>query len=331
MVADLLSDVLRQVHLTGAVFYDVEASAPWVAESPRTEELAPLVMPGAQKVMAYHVVAGGGCWITMQADDWLEPRRLPEGSVVVFPQGDPHVLASAPGLRAPFDQNVLKQPRPERLEPLLLTQNGSGPATTRLICGFLGCDVLPFNPVLDALPDMILIADGYSSRDGWLEGMIRASIAETRESRSGSAAVLSRLSELIFIEAVRSYAESLPENASNWLAGLRVPYLARAIRLLHNDPARSWNLSQLAREAGVSRSLLSERFSAEFGMPPMTYLTNWRMQLAAGLMARGGGSLSEVAGQVGYESEAAFSRAFKRCTGLPPADWRLAHAQGTRQ
>jgi AraC-like DNA-binding protein len=288
-------------------------------------------MPDAQKVMAYHVVASGGCWISTQVDAWLKPRWLPEGSVIVFPQGDPHILASAPGLRAPFDVNILNRPRPQRLEPLLLTQNGSGPVTTRLICGFLGCDVLPFNPVLDALPDVILLADGYSSRDGWLKTMIRASIAETRECRSGSTAVLARLSELVFIEAVRSYAESLPEEASNWLTGLRIPYLARAIHLLHNDPARSWDLSQLAKEAGVSRSLLSDRFTTELGMPPMTYLTNWRMQLAAGLLSRGAAPLSKVAGQVGYESEAAFSRAFKRCTGLPPTDWRSTHAQGTKR
>lgn len=327
MAADLLSDVLRQVHLTGAVFYDVEASAPWVAEAPRAEEIASLVMPGAQRVMAYHVVASGGCWISLQADDWLAPRHLAEGSVILFPQGDPHVLASEPGLRASFDRRILSQPPPERLEPLLLSENGAGPATTRLICGFLGCDVLPFNPVLDALPNMILVSDGYSSREGWLGGMIRASISESRQVRSGSRAVLSRLSELIFIEAVRTYAESLPEEASNWLAGLRVPYLARAIRLLHDHPAKPWNLSLLAREAGVSRSLLAERFSAEFGMPPMTYLAHWRMQIAAGLMARGIEPLANVAEQVGYQSEAAFSRAFKRCTGLPPADWRSAHAQ----
>ncbi len=184
--------------------------------------------------------------------------------------------------------------------------------------------MLPFNPLLASLPRMMVISDGYYANHGWLGNLISAAVAETRDERAAGRNVLSRLSELIFIEAVRIHAEQLPAETENWLAGVASPQIGRALSLLHADPARPWTLALLARESGVSRSILAEKFHASLGMPPMTYLANWRMQVASGLLADDTATVAAVAPQVGYESEAAFSRAFKRCTGLSPAQWRAA-------
>jgi AraC-like DNA-binding protein len=321
MRTDILSDVLRQVHLTGALFFDVDACTPWVAEAPAAQEVAQVVMPGAQRVISYHVVVHGPCWVAL-ADDASTARPVAPGSVILLPGGEPHVLSSARGMRGVLDLGILDQPRPDDIMAFLVPQTGDGPDSTRLICGFLGCDVLPFNPLLQALPRIMVVADGYAAPDDWLATLIRASVAEVAGARSAGRTVLSRLSELIFIEAVRRYADGLPDGASGWLAGLRHADLGRAITLLHQNPARAWTLKDLAREAGVSRTVLAERFTAHMGMPPMAYLANWRMQLAAALMDRPDATIVGIAYQVGYESEAAFSRAFKRCTGLSPAAWR---------
>lgn len=321
MASDILSDVLKEVHLSGALFFDVEACAPWVAEAPPSKELKALVMPEAQHVINYHVVANGICWAKL-LDSEAEPIRLPPGSVIVFPKGQSHVLSSEPGLRAPFDSAVFDEPPPEDIKPLLLSRNGKGPNTVRLICGFLGCDVLPFNPLLEALPNMLVITDGYSEKDGWLASLIRAAAAEENGRRDGGRNVLARLSELIFIEAVRIYAERLPEGSSGWLAALRIPHVARAISLLHENPAQNWTLSSLAKACGVSRTVLASSFKETLGTPPKSYLTSWRMQIAAGLLADTETPIYNVAEAVGYESESSFSRAFRRATGRSPGLWR---------
>jgi AraC-like DNA-binding protein len=326
MSGDILSDVLKEVHLSSALFFDVEGRAPWVAEAPPSRDFKALVMPHAQHMINYHVVANGECWVRL-LDGADAPVRLTAGSVVVFPQGQPHVLSSEPGMRSPFDPAIFDAPQPDGLEPLMLSRNGDGPQTVRLICGFLGCDVLPFNPLLEALPGMLVITDGYSERDGWLASLIRAAAAEGRDSREGGRNVLSRLSELIFIEAVRVYAERLPPDARGWLAALRIPHVARAISLLHDDPVRACTLSSLAKASGVSRSVLAATFRDTLGLPPMTYLTSWRMQLAAGLLADTETPVYTVAEAVGYESEASFSRAFRRATGLSPGIWRSERKQ----
>lgn len=322
--ADLLSDVLQQVQLSGAVFFDVDARAPWVADAPPARDLAAFVMPGAQHVIAYHVVVSGTCWLDA-SDAGDEPIALSAGTVVLFPQGDRHVLSSEPGLRAEFDHGVFDRPRPDDISPFMLTRSSDGPEATRLICGFLGCDALPFNPLLQSLPRMVVVADGYQANDGWLRRLLDASMAEIRRDRTGGRAVLSRLSELVFIETIRIFSEQLPPGAGGWLDGLRDPHVGRAISLIHAHPARTWTLASLAREAGVSRTVLAETFKDILGLPPMTYLARWRMQLASRLLAGPDETLAGIASEVGYGSEASFSRAFKRCTGMAPAAWRHTH------
>jgi AraC-like DNA-binding protein len=329
MASDILSDVLKEVHLCGAVFFDVEACAPWVAEAPASKEFKSLIMPQAQHVINYHVVANGTCWARL-LDSEADPIRLPAGSVIVFPKGQPHVLSSEPGLRAPFDPAIFEEPQLDGIKPLLISRNGTGPNSVRLICGFLGCDVLPFNPLLEALPNMLVITDGYSEKDGWLASLIRAAAAEEHGRRDGGRNVLSRLSELIFIEAIRIYAERLPEGSRGWLAALRIPHVAQAISLLHEDPAKNWTLSSLAKACGVSRTILATTFKETLGTPPKSYLTSWRMQIASGLLADTETPVYNVAEAVGYESEASFSRAFRRATGRSPGLWRSDRQRSLR-
>lgn len=320
MKKDTLSDVLASARLSGAIFFDVAASSPWVAEAPAAETIAPNVMPDAQHVMMYHVITSGCGWATLiDADEG--PVQLTPGSVVMFPQGERHVLSSAPNMRAEPDPSLFDQP-PEATPPYYVEQFGDGPEETRMICGFIGCDILPFNPVIETLPRMLHVPEGYTRADGWLRGLIQAITRESRERRVGAQSVLSRLSELLFIEVVRDFAASLSDDATGWLAALADPHVGRAIRLLHEDPAHPWTLEGLAKAVGVSRTVLVERFTEYVGVAPMTYLTNWRMQLAARMLTDSATTNARIAAAVGYESEAAFSRAFKRSTGVSPGAWR---------
>lgn len=323
MNEDILSDVLRTVRLSGAIFFDVTGSSPWVAETPPAASLISYVMPGVQHLIEYHVITSGFGWATL-LDSAEEPVRLAPGSIIMFPQGDGHVLSSEPRMRADVDMSIFQQQ--EGLSPpYYIEQFGGGPEITRMMCGFIGCDVMPFNPVIQALPRMIHIPHGYASEDGWLGSLIKAIMQEGRKQRMGTDCILSRLSELIFIEVVRSYMESLPDQATGWLAALSDRNLSRAIRLIHSDPKRFWNLELLAKEVGVSRTVLINRFTEQLGVAPMTYLNNWRMQLAAKMLLAERVTVAHIAGEVGYESEAAFSRSFKRSTGLSPGAWRREH------
>ncbi|MBX3460965.1 MAG: AraC family transcriptional regulator [Planctomycetes bacterium] len=314
---DVLSDVLRAVRLSGAVFFDVQASCPWVAESPDSATVAPGLMPGAGHVIPFHVLTRGQCHAGLLDGDAV---LLEAGDVVVFPHGDAHVLASAPGMRAPVDTESYRRAGYTRL-PVKLSPGGGGEPLAHLICGFLGCDARPFNPLLEALPPMLVVrAQAPGSR--WLETFVEVALAESRAASPGGETVLARLSELLFIEVVRRHVQSLPPGGSGWLAAQQDPAISRALGLLHAEPAAPWTLEALAQRCGLSRSVLAERFTQVVGQPPMQYLTRWRMQLAAGMLAAGGHKIAAVARQVGYDSEAAFSRAFKKHVGKSPSQWR---------
>ena len=321
MGADALSDVLRTVRLTGAVFFDVDASSPWVAEAPPGRMLAPYIMPGAQHLIEYHVVTKGSCWAGLIGEPQVQ---LKAGDVIVFPQGDAHVMSSAPGMRAPIDGNTMPKP-PHPPLPIRIRQGGGGPDGSRVICGFLGCDARPFNPLLATLPRVLHVSE--QPGEGWLTHFVRFALHEASQQNAGGECMLARLSELMFVEVVRRYLKSLPPDQTGWLAGLRDRHVGRALSLLHERPAHAWTLDELARQTGTSRSVLAERFQHFVGQPPMHYLTNWRMQVAAGLLVRGSSNVAGVAIEVGYDSEAAFSRAFKKIVGVPPATWRRQQAE----
>jgi len=313
---DVLSDVLRAVRLTGAVYFDFELSSPWVREAPPARDLAGLVMPGAQRVIEYHIVARGSCWGQALGHD---PIRLSEGDVIVFPRGDAHVLSSAPGMRERVDLAAF--PHPSSPLPVFCEMGGGESERARLVCCFLGCDDRPYNPLLDALPAVVHLSAGPQSPAEWLGRLMSTAATESRSARPGGENVLSRLSELMFVEAIRRYLDTLSADQKGWLAGLRDPMVGRALAALHAEPRGDWTVERLARVVGLSRSVLAERFTEMVGQPPMQYLALWRMQLASQLLNEGG-QVAEVAAAVGYESEAAFSRAFKKLVGQAPATWR---------
>ncbi len=316
MSTDVLSDVLRAVRLTGAVYFDFELSSPWVAEAPPSREIAGVVMPGSQRVIEYHVIARGACWGHVIGE---EPRRLREGDLIAFPQGDAHVLSSEPGMRAKPDLAMFARPS----TPLpLMYEVGGGGERARVVCGFLGCDERPYNPLLAALPPVIhLAADGPKGANGWLGALLQIAVGESGNAKAGGENILARLSELMFVEMVWRYLDTLPPAERGWLAGLRDTVVGQALAAMHDAPAEPWTVESLARRTGLSRSVFAERFMEIMGQPPMHYLTLWRMQLASRLLAEGG-YVAGVAAAVGYDSEAAFSRAFKKLVGQSPAAWR---------
>ena len=322
MGADALSDVLRAVRLTGAVFFNLDVKAPWVAETPAAAQCAPYVMPDTGHLIEYHLITRGTCWAGLIDG---EPVQLEAGDIIVFPQGDAHVLSSAPGMRFAPDMAHFEGAGKAQL-PFVLQFGGNGPDETGVVCGFLGCDARPFNPLLRALPRFMHLPAASPHRSAWLNHIVQAAVDESVNKRSGGEGVLGRLSELMFIEVVRSYIQTLSAEETGWLAGLADKHVSAALNAMHGDPGHAWTLEELAKLAGLSRSAFAERFAEVLGQPPIQYLTEWRMQLATGLLAGGKDSIARIAAQVGYESEAAFSRAFKKLIGSPPAEWRRTQA-----
>jgi AraC-like DNA-binding protein len=326
MATDTLSDVLRSVRLRGAVFYDLSFGPDWAAEAPPAREIAGAVIPGAEHVMEYHVITKGSGWAAIVGES---PVRLEMGDIVMFPQGDAHVISSAPGIRptrmsAEWVHSTRNDPKPIPVvfhTPNDFSYGSPGPELpTNVACGFLGCDLRPFNPLIATLPRMLHLP---AAGDGaWISQVMRQAVTASRDKRPGGQAVLERISEMMFVDAVRRHVERLPEGSTGWLAGLRDRHVGRALALIHEYPSRPWTIDMLADEIALSRSALYERFTQLIGQPPMQYLTQWRMQVAANLLRESRSPVLSVALDVGYESEAAFTRAFKRLVGTPPATWR---------
>lgn len=323
--SDPLSAVLRAVRLRGAVYFLVDASPPWVAEAPAGKDLAPVILPGSQHLIEYHVVTRGTCYGGLVD---APPIELHAGDVIVFPQGDAHVMSSAPHLREPMSIEEFKELARQPL-PVTLRMGSRADASAEVVCGFLGCDARPFNPLLASLPRVLHVRAGEHRESGYLRALIELTLTEARARSAGGACMLAGLSELMFVEVVRRYLQTMPPGQLGWLAGLRDEVVGRALTLLHARPARDWTLELLAEEACSSRSALAERFKELLGLPPMQYLAQWRMQLAAGLLAQGNANVSAVAFEVGYASEAAFSRAFKKLVGLSPSAWREQQSAAT--
>jgi AraC-like DNA-binding protein len=312
---DALSDVLRAVRLKGAIFFDVHASDPWAAETPAGKQIVGRMFPAAEHLISYHAITRGSCWACVGSEP---PLALHAGDIVVVPHGDAHVLSTQPGMRGTLD--VERYRAPNELELPISISVGDGTAeSSGIVCGFLGCDVRPYNPLLNALPRVFKVSDPV---DGPLGAYVQIALAESKRPRIGSQSVLGRLSELMFVDVIRRYLETLPPDRLDWLAGLRDPQIGRALAEIHRDPARDWSLESLAHKVAMSRSAFAEHFMEFVGTPPMQYLTNWRMQIAANQLMSTTDSVVAIANRIGYESEAAFSRAFKKLVGAPPSQWR---------
>jgi AraC-like DNA-binding protein len=318
---DPLSDVLRMVKLTGALYFLVDASTPWGIEVPQADAFAGIILPRAQHVVSYHIVLEGAGWVSMPG---VAPLRFEAGDILVMPHADAYSMLSAPGQPPEYDAEASVQFFREMAAgklPFVIEEGGGGAERTRFVCGYLGCDMQPFNPVLSALPRLLHVRRPTAAPGGLLERLIELTLREAQGHRIGGACIRLRLSELMFVEVIRRYLETLPVGQGGWLSGLRDPVIGRVLSMLHERPAHAWTLKELAARAGASRAVVAERFAHLVGCPPIHYLTLWRMQVAGRLLADGV-KVAATAHEVGYESEAAFSRAFKKTVGVPPAQWR---------
>jgi AraC-like DNA-binding protein len=310
------------VKLTGALFFLVDASYPWGVAVPHADAFSATILPRAQHVVSYHVILKGTGWTNIPnvASTWFEA-----GDILVFAHGDPYSMLSAPHQPPEFDvaatMEFFRDMAAGKL-PFVLHEGGGGAERTEFVCGYLGCDMRPFNPVLSTLPRLLHVRRPEAAQDDLLSRLIDLTLAEVRKPRVGGESIRLRLSELIFVEVMRRYLETLPESKTGWLSGLRDPSIGKVLAMLHERPAHPWTLNELAQRAGMSRAALAARFAHLVGHSPMQYLTLWRMQIAARLLSDGSMKVAAVGREIGYESEAAFSRTFKKIVGVPPAMWR---------
>ena len=313
---DVLSEVLKVVKLQGAMFFNGEFSAPWSFCSPPSHTVATYVAPSARHVIIYHLLTDGHASARLVNGERIS---LDAGDIVIFPHGDAHFIENGSPTR-PVD--IGKELARISSQGLKLSRQGGGGEITRFVCGFMACEPRLSQVFLSGLPPLFKVSIRNDASGRWLENSIRFSVNEAAASRAGGEAVLSKLSEVLFVETLRAYIAQLPTEQTGWLAGARDSEVGMTLALMHRNPAHPWTIASLAREAGVSRSVLAERFRHYLNETPMAYLTRWRLQLGAQMLTSTSYSVAQIAPEVGYESEAAFNRAFKREFEVPPARFR---------
>jgi AraC-like DNA-binding protein len=316
---DALSDVLQSVRLEGALYLNAEFTAPWCIRGKCGMTSVGERLAGADHVVYFHFLTEGACKVRL--DDGRQVLDVAAGDLVLFPRDDRHLMGSDLHL-APLETETLNYADVATDADFIHMRHGGGGAATRFVCGYLACNRSVCRPLLDALPRMLRIPIGDGRASALLRELLRAGVRESAASRPGAASMLAKLSELMFVEALRRYVEDLPPQGNGWLAGVRDAQIGRALALLHGDPGRAWTVDELAREVALSRSALAERFAALVGESPIQYLIRWRLALAAQTLRAGREAIARVAERSGYESETAFSRAFRREFGVGPAAWR---------
>ena len=320
---DALSEVLRVIKLDSAIYLNAEFSEPWCISSPEASALAPLLIRGAGHVIIYHLLCEGRAYVEIQDGERV---TLSAGDLVALPHGHEHKLGGGHRV-TPMDAGTTLPGILAR--GLELVNVGGGGAPCRFICGYLACDPHLSQAFLGGLPPLIRLNIRDDPSGQWLENSLRFSVTQAATRDAGASAMLTKLSEVFFVETLRRYQRELPPGETGWLAGARDPGVGRALTLMHHRHAHPWTIAELAREVGLSRTVLSERFRHFLDETPMAYLMRWRLRLSARALASSSQSIAEIAADVGYESEAAFNRAFKRENGLPPAAYRKDKARPT--
>lgn len=313
---DVLSEVLSAVRLEGALFFHGEFSAPWCFSSSRLAGIEPFLKPPVRHVVMFHFLLEGRAYAALHDG----PReKLQAGDIVIFPHGDSHLIGNGPPVK-PVDSFAVFHKHLS--EGLKVVRYGTGSELTRFVCGYMACDPHLSETILGGLPRLmrVQVADEPSGR--WIEDSIRFSVGQETDRGAGSALVIEKLSEVLFVETLRRYITALPQDQTGWLAGARDRVVGKALAHLHEDPSHPWTVDELARRVGLSRTRLGERFRHFLGMSPIAYLTEWRLKLGAEKLTSTSHSVAEVAFDVGYNSEAAFNRAFKRAYNAPPAQFR---------
>jgi AraC-like DNA-binding protein len=312
---DVLAEMLRAVRLTGSVFLRARFSAPFGVISPkRFDEHLP--MAHLRHISIFHLIATGGCNVELAHG---ERRALSAGDVVMIPFADAHKFWNGEMADMPSASDLV---RPGPVKGMWTIDHGGGGQETRIVCGFIESSEFLFAPVFRTLPPLLVNRTGDDKVSAAITRTVKEILALTDAPAPGTELMLGRLMELLFIEVLRRYATQLPASAKGLFAALNDPIVGRALQFVHADPTRRWTVDDLAREAGASRTVLGERFNAVMGQAPIEYVTSWRMQLAADRIRNSGDSLAAIAADIGYESEAAFNRAFKRVTGVTPGRWR---------
>jgi len=318
---DVLSDVLRAVRMTGAFFFSATNYSPWVCGEPTVDDIAHRVIPEADFVIPFHVITYGGCWVDL-VGEVPTTIRLEAGDIIVLPKGDAHFMMSENGLRKTISPAEFDPP-PGRRNVLRYIVNGEkgGAVDCRFVCGFMGGASRPFNPLINALPRMFRARTSDANRE-WLSTLAQAGVAESERDGAGAETMLAKLSELMFVEVVRRYIDEMPPDSRGWLAGLRDRSIGAALGLIHGRPREDWTVETLAQQVALSRSAFAERFTSFVGIPVIQYLARWRLTVAARLLEDKNVSIEQAGTEVGYESEAAFNRAFKKFVGTTPGAWR---------
>jgi AraC-like DNA-binding protein len=320
---DALSEILKSVRLEGALYLNAEFTAPWCIRGEHGPASVSEQLAGAEHVVLFHFLVEGRCQLRLL--DSADVVEASAGDVMLFPHDDRHLMGSDVQL-APVDTDTLYRVGATTDGDFIHMRYGGGGTVTRFVCGYLACSRSVCRPLLESLPRLLRISVGDGPTVAPLRDLLRLGVRESQLERPGAGSLLAKLSELVFVEALRRYVESLPSDGKGWLAGVRDARVGRALALLHDAPDRDWTVDELAREVALSRSALAERFAALVGEPPVQYLLRWRLALAARTLRAGREAIGRVAERSGYESEAAFSRAFKREFGMPPAAWRKAGA-----
>lgn len=314
-MTDPLSDVLRAVRLVGGVFLDASFTAPWcVTARIGLDDCRPFLSELVQ-VIGYHVVLEGRMLVALDGEP---PVELRAGEIVLFPRNDMHTMASAAGVTPVSSDELIQQ---SREGGMLRIRHGGGKEPTHIICGFLGTQDA-FNPLLSTLPRMLHLDISKAASRDWVEASMRFAAAELVRGQLASSSIVSKLSEVLLVEAVREYVSTLDDREQGWLKGLSDPSIGRALALIHGDIAARWSAETLAKEAALSRSAFMQRFSELIGMPPIRYLTVWRLEIAKRHLRESRMSIPQIAAAVGYDSEEGFRRAFKREFEVWPAEWR---------
>lgn len=312
---DVLAEALRKVRLSGSVFLNARFSAPFGVVSPsKYEPGTPLAH--LRHISIFHLIASGRCTIEIATG---ERQEIGAGDVLLLPFAGAHKFWRGDFIDMAFGPDIMK---PGPVKGLWTVDHGGGGEITRMVCGFIESAEFVFSPVFRCLPPLVIDRTGDEKVSALITHTVREIVQLADAATPGTELILGRLMELLFVEVIRHYVVQLPPSATGWFAGLRDPLVGRALQLLHADPIRRWTVEDLAREAATSRTVLAERFNSVLGQAPIEYLTSWRMQLAADRLSSGSDSVAAIAADVGYESEAAFNRAFKRVTGVTPGAWR---------
>jgi len=310
-----LVTALERLRLDGAIFFRAEFTEQWSFTSP-LREITPVLHPGATRMILFHVIVEGRCWVSLPDGDRHWASR---GDVIVLPYGDDYLMGGVQEAETVPILSLIARP-PWTSMPVV--EHGAGGQRTALVCGHLHSDDALFDPAMAALPPVFVVRVADTPAAHWVEASIQYALATSDPSDTGSS---TRLPELLLIEVLRVHLASTPASEHGWIAALRDSVLAPAMAAVHAAPNKKWTVAELATAAAVSRSVLDDRFRRLLGLSPIRYVTEWRMHVAADLLATTNLSVAAVARRVGYVSEEAFSRAFKRSVGSPPGAWRSRH------